>query len=86
MEQEGRTQMQNFKCKKVYSKNQNHSNAGEKETEELEDSLGDNQTKHYKNLGGNLETSKTRDSRIDKVVDYGGDGEDLAKTERKTGD
>ena len=43
LEQEGMTQLQNFTLKKVYSKNQNNSNAGEKlETKELENSQREN--------------------------------------------
>jgi len=67
------------KLKGFITRNQNHSKAGKKlETKELENARGDNKTKLYKTRE---ETCKHRQS-----VDYGGDGEDLTNTERKTGD
>ena len=66
-----------LKLKGFISRNKNHSNAGEKlETRKCTRGITKLETWKHEEL----------DSRINKDVNDGSDGEDLTKTERKTGD
>jgi len=74
------------KIQKVYSKSQNHSNAGEKLTKELKNSLGKLMKLNYAKT--REETWEQREKQHG--VNIGNDGEnnseDLTKNERKPGD